>query len=74
VRYVGSSFADTANTLLVPSRTLGDVAVHYEWQNWRLAVNLTNVTDETYVASCSSAAACFYGDRRRVLGTVGYKW
>jgi iron complex outermembrane receptor protein len=74
VRHVGSSFADTANTLLVPSRTLGDVAVHYEWQNWRLAVNLTNITDEIYVASCSQAEACFYGERRRILGSVGYKW
>jgi iron complex outermembrane receptor protein len=74
VRYVGASFANTANTLPVPSRTLGDAGVHYEWQNWRLAVNLTNLTDEIYVASCSQAEACFYGDRRRVIGSVGYKW
>jgi iron complex outermembrane receptor protein len=74
LRYVGSSFADTANTLVVPSRTLGDLAVHYDWQNWRFAINANNVTDEIYVASCSTANACFYGDRRRVTGSVGYKW
>ncbi|MDB5501193.1 MAG: ligand-gated channel, partial [Tardiphaga sp.] len=74
VRYVGSSFADTANTLPVPSRTLGDAAVHYEWQNWRLAVNLTNITDEIYVANCAGTVSCFYGDRRRVVGSIGYKW
>lgn len=74
LRYVGSSFADTANTLVVPSRTLGDLAVHYDWQSWRFAINANNVTDETYVASCSTANACFYGERRRILGSVGYKW
>ena len=55
VRYVGESFADTANTLVVPSVVLGDAAVHYEWQNWRSAVNVNNVADKIYVASCSTA-------------------
>jgi iron complex outermembrane receptor protein len=74
VRYVGSSFADTANTMLVPSRVLGDAAIHYEWQNWRFAVNVANIADKIYVASCSTANACFYGDRRRITGSIGYKW
>lgn len=74
MRYVGASFADQANSLIVPSRVLTDVSVHYEYQNWRFAVNANNVTDEIYVASCSSASACFYGDRRRIVGSVGYKW
>jgi iron complex outermembrane receptor protein len=74
VRYVGGSFADQANTLAVPSRILGDLAVHYDWQNWRFAVNANNVTDEIYVASCAGATSCFYGDRRRITGSIGYKW
>lgn len=74
VRYVGSSYADQANTLPVPERTLGDVSVHYDWQQWRAAVNITNITDEVYVASCDGATSCFYGDRRRVLGSLAYKW
>ena len=74
VRYVGSSFADTANLLSVPSVVLGDAAIHYEWRNWRAALNVINVTDETYVATCSSPTACFYGDRRRVTASLGYNW
>lgn len=74
VRYVGSSWADTANTLEVPSVVLGDLAVHYEWQNWRTAINVINLTDKIYVASCASASSCFYGDRRRVTASVSYKW
>ncbi|MBR0695012.1 TonB-dependent siderophore receptor [Bradyrhizobium lablabi] len=74
VRYVGSSFADPANLLTVPSVVLGDAAIHYEWQGWRAALNVINVADTIYVASCSSPTACFYGDRRRVTASLGYKW
>jgi iron complex outermembrane receptor protein len=74
VRYVGSSFADTANLLPVPSVVLGDLAVHYEWQGWRAAVNFVNIADTIYVASCSTSNSCFYGDRRRVTGSLSYKW
>jgi iron complex outermembrane receptor protein len=75
VRYIGSSFADTANSLSVPSVVLGDLAVHYEWgTNWRAAINVQNIADTTYVASCALASSCYYGDRRRVTGSVAYKW
>ena len=42
VRYVGPSYADNVNTLEVPSFVLGDAALHYEWQNWRWALNVAN--------------------------------
>jgi iron complex outermembrane receptor protein len=74
VRYVGSSWADTANTLEVPAVVLGDLALHYEWKNWRTALNVINVTDKIYVASCASASSCFYGDRRRITASVSYEW
>jgi iron complex outermembrane receptor protein len=74
VRYVGPSYADNVNTLEVPSYALGDAALHYEWQNWRWALNVANITDKIYVGSCSSPTACFYGDRRRVTASVAYKW
>ncbi len=74
VRYVGASFADTANTLSVPAYVLGDAAIHYQWDNWRLALNVTNITDEIYVGTCQTTTACFYGDRRRAVASLGYKW
>ena len=74
VRHIGSSFADPANLLPVPSIVLGDATLHYEWKNWRAALNVINVADTIYVANCSSATACFYGDRRRVTASLGYKW
>ncbi|NEU94495.1 TonB-dependent siderophore receptor [Bradyrhizobium uaiense] len=75
VRYVGSSFADTANTARVPAVVLGDLALHYEWgNNWRAALNIVNVTDKIYVASCALVTSCYYGDRRRFTASIGYKW
>ncbi|WP_164938147.1 TonB-dependent siderophore receptor [Bradyrhizobium guangxiense] len=74
LRYIGSSWADQANTLEVPSVLLGDLTLHYEWENWRTALNVINLTDKIYVASCASATSCFYGDRRRVTASVSYKW
>ncbi|MGY3445136.1 MULTISPECIES: TonB-dependent siderophore receptor [unclassified Bradyrhizobium] len=75
VRYVGSSFADTANTARVPGVVLGDFALHYEWDNhWRAALNVVNITDKIYVASCATISSCYYGDRRRITASLGYKW
>lgn len=75
VRYVGSTFADTANTFVVPSVVLGDLAAHYEWaQNWRAAINVVNIADTQYVASCGVITSCFYGDRRRITGSIAYHW
>ncbi|NNB84946.1 TonB-dependent siderophore receptor [Corallococcus sp. AB032C] len=74
VRGVGSSFADRENTLDVPGFTLVDASVHFERGPWRAAVNASNLGDKTYVSSCSSATACFYGERRRASATVGYTW
>jgi len=74
VRYIGGSFADNVNTMAVPSVVLGDATIHYEWQNWRAALNVINVADTVYVANCSSSNACFYGDRRRATASLSYKW
>ena len=74
VRYVGISYADQANAFVVPSFVLGDLAVHYQIANWRFALNVTNIADHIYVGGCSTPTACFYGDRRRAVASVSYKW
>jgi iron complex outermembrane receptor protein len=74
VRFVGKSYADTANTLEVPSYTLVDAAIHYEINGWRAALNIANLFDKTYVASCASLTACYYGERLRTTASLSYKW
>jgi iron complex outermembrane receptor protein len=74
VRFVGESYADAANTLKVPSYTVADAAIHYERDNWRIALNVSNLFDKEYVSSCSGETSCFYGDRRRATLSASYKW
>jgi iron complex outermembrane recepter protein len=73
-RYVGRSYADQANTLPVPDFLLGDAAIHYERGNWRAAVNMSNIADSVYVASCANNTSCYYGDRRKTTFSVAYSW
>ena len=73
-RYVGDFFADQANTLAVPSRGLFDAALHYEYQQWRAALNVTNVADKIFVSSCDGVTSCFYGERRKAILSLGYRW
>jgi iron complex outermembrane receptor protein len=74
VRYNGVSYADNTNLLTVPAYVVGDAAMHYEYQNWRFQLNVTNIADNIYVGSCSTPTACFYADRRRAVASVAYKW
>lgn len=74
VNYVGRSFANVANTLTVPEYVTFDAAVHYEWDQWRAALNVQNVGDRRFVSSCSTVTACFYGTQRRVVASLAYRW
>lgn len=73
VRYVGESH-DELGLLDVPSVTLLDAMVAYETGRWRVALNGTNITDETYIASCLSRGDCWYGARATVAGSVTYSF
>jgi iron complex outermembrane receptor protein len=72
IRYVGSRAGDTANTIEVPSYTLFDASVRYLWRNVELVLSGTNLTDETYVAVCTSPNYCNYGSARRIISTIRY--
>jgi iron complex outermembrane receptor protein len=85
VRYVGESFGNSTNTLVVPSFTVADAALHYDlgylspsMKGTRFSINASNLFDKVYVASCgvgtSFDAGCYYGLRRTVLATLRYRW
>ncbi|WP_024690111.1 TonB-dependent siderophore receptor [Pseudomonas tremae] len=80
-RYVGASWGDEANTLKVPGYTLFDAVVHYDipnisntMDNLRLALNVTNLTNKEYVASCYTYSWCWYGSQRTVQASATYRW
>ena len=54
--------------------TLFDAVIRYDTQNWRFAINGSNILDEEYVARCAGVANCTYGAGRQVIATVTRKF
>jgi len=81
VRFVDYTWGDAANTFKVPSYTLFDAAVGYDFAalspklaGARLSLNVTNVGDKRYVSGCVNALFCTYGEGRKILATLRYQW
>ena len=59
----------------VPSYTLFDALLGYDLGRWSLALNVRNLTDKIYLGNnCDSYGCGGYGERRRILGSVSYRW
>ncbi|WP_406625341.1 TonB-dependent siderophore receptor [Acidovorax sp. SDU_ACID1] len=71
VRYIGETPALFRNDLTVASYTLVDAMASYTYGPWRFAVNANNLFDKNY-ATCTYN--CFYGEERRIVGSVSYRW
>lgn len=82
VRYAGENYGDQANAIRIPSHTLYDAGVSYDFayldrslDGWTAQINGTNLDDTYYVSSCQGALAyCGLGAGRTVLGTLKYTW
>lgn len=82
VRYVGQSYGNNANTILIPDYTLFDATISFDFKylrpdlkGWSAQINATNLTNKYYVASCLTGLPyCGLGSARTVLGTVKYAW
>lgn len=72
-RYVGTSYANSENTMKVPAVTVLDAMARYRWQQWQLSVNVQNLTDKVYLNACQDNG-CHYGLRRQYLATLSYQW
>ena len=70
VRFVGQSFGDNANTVSVSGYTLADAALRYQRGSWQAALNVSNLFDKTYFSTCYPGAGCFYGEGRKIQGTL----
>jgi iron complex outermembrane receptor protein len=79
VRYVGGIWADTENTRKVPGYTLVDMSVRYGLDDIGLPggtarLNVNNLFDKNYVASCYDLSNCYFGAERSVTATLNYKF
>ena len=81
VRYTGTAPADEIGVDKVPHYTLYDAMAKYELgeaanslRGTTLQLNVNNIADKHYVASCSNESACFYGSGRSIVASVSYSW
>ncbi|WP_375257025.1 TonB-dependent siderophore receptor [Citreimonas sp.] len=69
-RYRGDSYADNANTLDVDGGWLLDAGATWDFaRDWTADINVTNLTDERYTASCQTSfgtSSCWQGEGRVV--------
>lgn len=74
-RFTGSNHgALDAAPAKVPSSTVFDAMIGYDYESWNLALNVRNLTDKDYFANCDQYSTCYYGDPRRVTATATYRW
>ena len=76
-RYLGSSYGNVPNSVESPSNVLVDAVTHYDWQRYRFALNVKNLFNKDYVASCFARGAtdfCTIGQARIVTGSIAFKW
>jgi iron complex outermembrane recepter protein len=81
VRYVGSSFGDNLNRLVIENepRTYLDAAIRYDLENINpslkgllFQVNATNLLDEDGQVCTSNY--CYFDEGRKVIASLRYRW
>jgi iron complex outermembrane receptor protein len=70
-RYVGETTSQW-HELTGGKYTVFDAMVSYTTGPWRLALNLSNLTDKTFITSCPYR--CFYGEPRKAIASASYRW
>lgn len=73
LRYVGESW-DGTDTLATPSYSLADLMLGYETGKWDFAINVRNLADKSYYATCIARGDCFPGERRTIVGRAIYNF
>ena len=74
LRFLGESWADNANTTKVPATTLLDASLRYNKDDWGVSLNVSNILDTTYVASCQTLTSCGYGAGRTATLSLHKSW
>lgn len=80
VRYVGWTYANTANSFKIPAFILFDTGMRYDFgkaasflKGLEGQVTLSNLTNKYYITSCGTTQ-CYLGQGRRVYGNLSYHW
>ncbi|MDU5828437.1 MAG: TonB-dependent siderophore receptor, partial [Mixta calida] len=78
-RLIGSSYGDPANSFKVGSAAVMDAVVKYDLGRFgmygsSIALNVNNLLDREYVASCFETYGCFWGAERQVVATATFRF
>lgn len=80
-RYTGQTYGDNANLFDIPSYTIFDAAMRYDFgkanpklQGLKASLNVSNLFDRKYVSTCIAATGCYWGEGRSVYATLKYSW
>ena len=78
-RFIGSSFGDPANSFKVGSAAVMDAVVKYDLGRFGMsgssvALNVNNLLNREYVASCFDTYGCFWGAERQVVATATFRF
>lgn len=73
VRHAGW-FTDGEGTPTTPSATVMDAMLGWEGERVRVALNVSNLTDKTYLSNCWSWGECGYAAGRSVTLTANYRF
>ena len=65
-----NNFAPTANRVVTDGYTLFDALIGYQIDGYDLSLNIRNITDEEFYATCLSRGDCFAGEQQTVVATL----
>ena len=68
-----SSFRDGTGPQ-VPAAGVVDAMLAYETQDWRYALNITNLADKKYMSTCLARGDCWWATRRNVVLSATYRF
>ncbi|WP_018719162.1 TonB-dependent siderophore receptor [Arhodomonas aquaeolei] len=79
VRYNADIYADEENTEKVPDYTVVDAMLGYDFSRVGIdgmsaQLNVSNLFDREYIASCYDLNYCYYGRERTVRATLTYRF
>ncbi|MEL6828154.1 MAG: TonB-dependent siderophore receptor, partial [Pseudomonadota bacterium] len=69
-----NGFAPTPNRVVTDSYTLFDGLVGYAFDSVDLTLNVRNLTDEDFYATCLSRGDCFPGEGRTITARAAYRF
>ncbi len=78
-RFIGSSFGDPENSFKVGSAAVMDAVVKYDLGRFGLddshiALNIKNLLNREYVASCFQTYGCYWGAERQTVVTATFRF